>query len=120
MRYKTMKKKDFEEIRLLIERGIAPKIIRAATGRSQGTVGRVNRSKTWEEYQNSLKELNEKYHKKDVLVKELVEDEKPDTHTTATAGDIYVLLERIADALELMEAHWRPLKNESGFVCFRK
>lgn len=102
--YHQLRQKDFDEIRLLLDKGIATKIIMAATGRSDGLIYTLKNFKTFAEYKAS----NRAKSKKEVVPAKVTASEtgKSDDKT------IVALLERIAEALELMEAHWRPLPSD--------
>lgn len=113
MKNKHLTIKDFTTIKTMLDVGVKPTLVVKSTGRSTGTVYAVSKSKTFEEF----REFWHRYQKKEATpVGTGVTSSSVKNYTIGGTEDEYIkLLTRIAEALELMEGHWRTKSEKVGW-----
>jgi hypothetical protein len=121
--FTMVKVKDYDQMKTLLKVGLNMAKVMEVTGRSYNTVSDVNKTTDFNDYRTTrhngylawLAKKNGVNKKTAPLFSETVLSKKP---VTKADDQTIALLERIANALELMEGHWRPMADKKRFRIF--
>lgn len=117
---KRITQEDYDQMKLLLAAGLKPSLVGEVCQRSHGSVNRVMRSASYEDYRESLTKMNKVYHakadaKSTAPVEQEATSEPEQDLMTTKAYTADETLERIASALERLAEAWEAQPRKNNF-----